>query len=175
MGPAAQGQHILYHNFTNNPVTYPFNCIVCNGCNALLCQGKKALALRLKGRGVTFKGNGCAGVFLLAWTLFVLQFQSDLISCEMFWSSGAAAEPTVPADSGWESITIVPGFSNRDSGYVPYPHQTGPEALPQACEYRKKKHCDIMTFKSLGTVRFLKIFFEKVFYTHQGLISFFKS
>ncbi len=54
--------------FTNNPVTYPFNGIVCNGYNALLSQEKKALALRLKGRGMTFKGNGCAGVFLLALT-----------------------------------------------------------------------------------------------------------
>ncbi len=74
----------------------------------------------------------------------------------MFWSSGAAAEPTVPADSGWASIPIVPGFSNRDGGYVPYPHQTGPEALPQACEYRKKTYCDIMMF--------INIFEKKCFF-----------
>lgn len=47
---------------------------------------------------------------------------------------GAAAESPVAADSGWTSVSFLPGISNRDCGHVPHFNQTSPEAFSSPCE-----------------------------------------
>lgn len=53
---------------------------------------------------------------------------------------GSAAEPTVPAHPGRAGVSLLSGLGHRDSRYVPHPHQAGPEAFPQACEF----HCSLL-------------------------------
>lgn len=53
--------------------------------------------------------------------------------CVLF-ASGAAAESPVPADPGRESLSLLPGFSHRDCGHVPYSDQTSPETFPPPCK-----------------------------------------
>lgn len=69
-----------------------------------------------------------------------------MTACCLCQHSGAAAEPPVPADSGRAGFSLLSGAGNRDSWHVPHSHQTGSEAVPQACKCfssnTKRNKCD---------------------------------
>lgn len=71
------------------------------------------------------------------------------ISCKL---SGAAAEPPVPADSGWTGVSLLSGPGHRDSWNVPHSHQAGPKTFPQACECC----CPHWTFFKMDTYCFFR-------------------
>lgn len=62
-----------------------------------------------------------------------------MTACCLCQHSGAAAEPPVPADSGRAGFSLLSGTGNGDSGHVPHSHQTGSEAVPQACKCLSSK------------------------------------
>lgn len=83
----------------------------------------------------------------LYWTFsadFLLKSTADMwmesnfilthINACVLLASGATAESPVPADPGWESVSLLPGFSHRNCGHVSHSDQTSPETFPPSCK-----------------------------------------
>lgn len=73
-------------------------------------------------------------VFLHTWRAGELPAGADLGLAAAPCVLGSAASPSVPAGSGRACVPLLSCPGNRNRGHVPYPHEAGPEAVPQAGE-----------------------------------------